>query len=202
VLIDNGSTYQPLLDFYSVSDYTIKYLDNKYGQTAPWSAGVIEEFSGGGYYVVTDSDVVPVEECPLHVLDYFRYKLDKYEHIMKIGFGLRTDDLPAHYKHADAVRIWEEQFSVDQIEPGLFAAELDTTFAMYKPVVKNYPGRPSIRTGAPYIARHMPWYTNSNNLSDEDKFYQASVNKSISTWNDELPDIVTYYINMKKSGAL
>ena len=46
----------------------------------------------------------------------------------------------------------------DEIEPGLFKSKIDTTFALYRPGKSYQCWETTIRTGAPYLLRHLPWY--------------------------------------------
>lgn len=137
--------------------------------------------------MVTDPDVVPVEECPLDAVDRFRDLLDRHAHLHKAGFGLRIDDLPDHYALAQQVRDWERRFWADEIEPGVFRADIDTTFALYRPMRRHLESH-AVRTGHPYVARHLPWYLDSANLSDEDRYYREHADPIISNWDrEELP---------------
>jgi hypothetical protein len=46
----------------------------------------------------------------------------------------------------------------------------------------------ALRTGFPYVARHLPWYADSAHLGDEDRYYRAHADPTISNWDqDELP---------------
>ena len=38
----------------------------------------------------------------------------------------------------------------------------------------------AVRTDAPYLARHMPWYLDGSNLSEEEANYFATANRSNS----------------------
>jgi hypothetical protein len=47
-----------------------------------------------GYYVVTDSDIVPNKNCPSDFLLHFKTILDKHYSLSKVGFSLKIDDIP------------------------------------------------------------------------------------------------------------
>jgi hypothetical protein len=58
---------------------------------------------------------------------------------------------------------------------------------------------PALRTGEPYIARHLPWYKDSNKLTDEDVFYQMRADHNVSSWNkSHLPE--RYKKELEKQG--
>jgi hypothetical protein len=126
--------------------------------------------------VYTDPDVVPAPDCPVDALDRFAYLLDRYPRVMKVGFGLRIDDVPDHYAHKDAVIGWERNYWRWPVERGAYYAPIDTTFALYRHVTA--PTRVAIRTGPPYVARHDSWYLDFEHLSDEDRFYDSRAENS------------------------
>ena len=43
----------------------------------------------------------------------------------------------------------------------------------------------SIRTGSPYMARHLTWYDDYNNPTEETLYYNEHVHSSISIWKEE-----------------
>ena len=189
--IDNASTYPPLLDYYNKTPYQVLKMKRNAGHTVPWSEDIIRVLTPYEYYIVTDPDVIPTDECmnapaPIfHLLKLHK----KYKNFIKVGFGLKIDDLPDHYRLKDNVIGWESQFWKYKIEEGVYEAPLDTTFALYKPTTYSYTLFPSIRTGEPYLARHIPWYSNSNLPSAEDHYYTLHMDTNISSWNNNtLPD--------------
>jgi len=185
VIVDNASTYPPLIDYLERSPHAVVRLKENLGQAAPWKSNVIHEFAGpGARYAETDPDVLPDDDCPLDAVEHFSELLDRYPEVDKVGFGLRIDDLPSHYRHAEAVRRWEGRFWTDAVEPGVFRAPIDTTFALYRP--DRLPAmEPALRTGAPYVARHLPWYSNSARPSREQRYYLRHAVGGINSWDDE-----------------
>ncbi|MCE9623096.1 MAG: glycosyltransferase family 2 protein [Actinomycetia bacterium] len=187
-LIDNDSTYPPLVEFLSTTEHRVVRSGRNWGSRAPWLTGTIQRVARNRYFVVTDPDVVPDDECPLDALDYFRSILDRHLDLHKAGFGLRIDDLPERYALAADVVAWETQFWERPIEPGLYAAPIDTTFALYRPM-RRHSDSPAVRTGAPYLARHLPWYVDSSNLSEEDRYYRERADPFMSNWNGDQPPL-------------
>lgn len=188
VIVDNASTYGPLLDYLDKSPHAVVRLKENLGQAAPWKANVIYHFVGPDErYVETDPDVVPDETCPLDAIEHFGELLDRYPDVDKVGFGLRIDDLPDRYQHAEAVRRWERAFWQDEVEPGVYRAPIDTTFALYRPR-RALAMEPALRTGPPYVARHLPWYANSARPTREQRYYLAHAMPGINNWDDERID--------------
>lgn len=188
VLIDNDSSLPPLLDYYARTDYQLLELGKNMTQTAPWSAGIIKILLPDDFYIVTDPDIIPSaggKETLSHL-----YRVHKnYPEYLKVGLGLKIDDLPEYYDLKPAVIKWESQFWKHQLEEGVFEAGVDTTFATYKPYTYQYTLHPSLRTGEPYTARHLPWYTHSEKLTDEDVFYRLRLDQNVNSWDKEhLPE--------------
>lgn len=187
-LVDNASTYPPLVAYLDGSPHHVVRLGHNLGHRSPWLSGTVQRHAHGRFFVVTDPDVVPDEGCPLDALDHFRDLLERYPAFHKAGFGLRIDDLPDTYPLAGAVRDWEARFWRTELEPGVFHADIDTTFALYRPLDGRHDEHLSIRTGAPYVARHLPWYADPSALTDEDRYYREHADPTVSNWDrDRLP---------------
>ena len=182
-ILDNASSYPPLLEFYRNCKYPVFILDENVGHKAFWETNFALLFKNQ-HYVLTDPDVVPIEECPLNVIEYFYKLLDKYPDITKVGFGLRIDDLPDHYPRKEEVIAWEEQWWKNEIEAGVFKAPIDTTFALYRPNTWGQQWRTTLRTGNSFLLRHSPWYKNEEEMCEEDFFFRKNASK-ISSWLDK-----------------
>lgn len=179
-IIDNLSGYKPLLDFYKKTRATVFFLDKNVGHEALWRTHIYQRFVKN-YYVYTDPDVLPAEDTPKDFMEYFMDILNHYPEIDKVGFGLKTDDLPDHYPKKQQVIQWENSLLDHKIAAGLFKAKIDTTFALYRPGAAFQCWETTIRMDAPYLLRHLPWYENPDNLSDESRYYLDTVSDA-STW--------------------
>ncbi len=186
VIIDNDSSYAPLLAYYPRCPYRVIHLGENVGHLAAWTRGIVEEVAHDQYYVMTDPDIVPVEYCPTDALAHFYSILDRYPERLKVGFGLKIDDLPVRYKFAAEVKAWEGQFWTKPVEPGVYDAPIDTTFALYRPGTSGYVS--ALRTGEPYVARHTPWYSSTRHPDREELYYRAHVRTDVNHWDGtELP---------------
>ena len=188
-VIDNNSTYPPLLRYYedltsSGAIKLVRRLRND-GKLALWS----EHIRGiDGPFVFTSSDVVPDACCPADVVAHLAAHLRDNPQILKAGLGLRIDDLPAAYKHRQDVLLWEGQFWRAPVARGLFLAPIDATFALYRRG-SEFAREPAVRTGWPYLARHGPWYSDSANPSEEERNYAATIAVDRGHWGRErLPE--------------
>lgn len=177
-IIDNHSSYPPLLEYYKICPYTIYRLNKNVGYKAIWETGIFHQFKHD-YYVYTDSDMQIDECCPKDFIEHFIKILKRYPTAQKIGFGIKIDDIPDYYINKNQVIEWENQYWNHEVEHGLFRASIDTTFALYRPFCKGEADSKQkvFRTGYPYLIKHLPWYCPAN-LSDEEKYYLSSITQS------------------------
>lgn len=176
-IIDNNSTYEPLLDYYKSEGLRVFYLTENVGYLALWRTSIHTGFIGD-YYVYTDPDIEPVEECPADFVSHLYAIMQEYEGAAKVGLGLRIDDLPRRYARRDEVFQHEIQFYSKPVAPDLYFAPIDTTMALYRPGVAGGWWLPSIRTGGSYMARHLSWYADTDNPSEEEIYYRKTSEQS------------------------
>lgn len=182
-IIDNASTYPPLLDYYDQINFPV-YKCQNLGAHALWKNSELWNKIKWGLYVYTDSDVVPMDSCPSNFVEQAVLYFQRFPSIQKIGLSLEINDLPDSYAKKTDVLAWEGQYWQKKIDSFLFDAAVDTTFAVYKPFAKGGWWIKSGRLDRPYTASHTPWYENSQSLTDEERFYRHSVIKGVSTWTD------------------
>ncbi len=188
VFVDNDSILPPLVDLFDNTEYQVLELARNVGHRCVWSAGVIRLLLPDDFYVVTDPDIVPATNQK-NVLGHLYDIHSKYPDHLKVGLGLKIDDLPEHYTLKQDVIKWETQFWSQPLEDGVYESGVDTTFALYKPYTYEYFIHPSLRTGEPYTAKHLPWYADSAKLTAEDVFYRMRADQNVNTWDKEhLPE--------------
>ncbi|HET7673318.1 MAG TPA: hypothetical protein VFK11_02280 [Candidatus Saccharimonadales bacterium] len=199
IFIDNDSTYPPLLDYYSRTPYEVIRLNHNVGYLSPWMTGVVDIYAKDKPYIVSDADVVPIDEAHGAVKLFCRL-LNDYPEYSKAGFGLKIDDIPESYEPRDYVVAWEKKFWEKEVEKDVYDADIDTTFALWRQNLQHTYG-PSLRTGGKYIARHVTWYMNSKHPSEEMRYYREHVDKSIGTWGTDSKELQELYVdNHKKNG--
>jgi hypothetical protein len=180
ILIDNASTYPPLVKYLETVPYKIIYLEKNYGSYALWSAGIVDPATYPSYYVYTDPDIIPIPECPNDIIEYLISILEKYPDALKAGIGLRIDNLP-DTEIGNKAREWERSWWNAPLGNNLYTACLDTTFSVYRP--NGATGHQiGIRTGHPYMAEHTTWYEDFTNLSEELKYYVKSIEYDWTHW--------------------
>ncbi len=160
VIVDNASTYPPLLEWYATEcPCRVNLLGHNAGPRGAWQ-GMLDH-SGFDHYIVTDSDL-DIDSVPLDVLDvllegFRRYPAFNGVPTKKVGLSLRIDDIPDGYQFKQRVVSHESQFWTQKLDEQFYRADIDTTFAMYRvnpPWNGDY--GPSLRTVPPYSARHCP----------------------------------------------
>ena len=189
VVIDNHSSYEPLLEYYEEMKRTIEVLrmaenfgHNVMGRLFQDSNFVSKYNLDRCNFIYTDSDILPTKECPPDFIEKFNEILGRHRDIAKVGLSLRIDDLPDSFKAKEGVIIWESQYWAEKIHDQvlgieLFRAAIDTTFACQRANTRPGWTNRSFRTGKPYLAHHLAWYIDSGNLSDEEKYYVETAEK-------------------------
>lgn len=181
IVLDNDSTYVPLLKYYEETEHRVIRAERNGGPFAIWQTAELTEITKG-FYIYTDSDVVPNDTASFESIKRMYERLKGDLTIDKIGFALRIDDLPNHFKLKRDVIDWESQFWKQKDEKGFWIAKVDTTFALYAPYAKGGGECKALRTDFPNVAAHMPWYENSSTPTEEDIYYRNQSVAANSHW--------------------
>lgn len=181
-IIDNGSTYEPLLEWYNTHPCEVIYMANL-GHTAPWINGLVTKLNTP--YVVTDSDL-GLENIPDDVLLVLEDKLNKYPYFKKIGIGLDWKVVPTtspYFAHVNTYEKnrWETSDVIDGLYPNV---HIDTTFALYN---VNYYFIGGASLSYPYVARHYPWeFTNNDRENNAEFMYYLKTASSSCSYKSYL----------------
>lgn len=189
-VVDNGSTWPPACAWLDVLEAQGSPVMRKGGGHPQelWGWPPFRELVAEERYIVTDPDVVPDATCPPDWVARLEKILDEPDAgYGKAGLGLRIDDIPESYHHHDHVVEWESQFWGNPIRDGsMYGTQLDTTLAMCAPLNElNHFTIDGIRTGPPYLANHLAWYEDLDNLSPELQYYHEHTEPGISFWTLE-----------------
>lgn len=182
IIIDNASTYRRMAAFLQQCSYPVVRSRRNLGHTALWSIKGLQPIVRNHWFVYTDPDVVPIEKCPANVVSYLYELLDRHPDYVKAGIGLLLTDIPDHYHLKQSVIRWEENLYGQEIEPNVYEADIDTTFALYRPGTP-YLNAPSLRTRGDYQGRHLAWYVDSGHIDDEEQYYRDHASGKITHWN-------------------
>lgn len=170
-IIDNGSAWPPLLEWYESIPHRVIMLGRNVGKNALWEADGVFDLTAGRPFAYTDSDIVPVPECPFDAVDRFLGLLGRYRGVNKAGFGIKSDDIPDRYAHKQHVLAGARNERAWPLERGVLFGAIDTQFAVYRPGGRARPHSAAV-TCYPYVARHHSFYLDLDNLSEEDAFYE------------------------------
>ncbi|MCL1662661.1 hypothetical protein M2T78_00225 [Elizabethkingia ursingii] len=202
IIIDNKSDYPQLLDYYREinNEVTIELMDKNYGHKVFFESKELLSKYGKGYYILTDSDIIPNHHLPQNFVDILISVMEQnFEMVNKVGFALDLKSIPDTYPVKTKVLKWENQYWENELDKDIYLAHIDTTFALYKP---GYPKRfkdndfyKAIRIAGNFTAIHGGWYINPKELSEENKHYLKTSNNSAS-WkineNGELAEDTMY----------
>ena len=183
IIIDNGSTYPPLLEWYNkiIDTVNIRFHKNE-GHLALWATGLYKEL--GEYFIYTDADIILPDNLPLDWKQIMFNIMMKYPEYKKIALGLRIDDLPENYLFKNQVKRNEGRWWLEEVESNLYKADTDTTFALMKNFGDNcYPSLRICREDL--ICRHHGWYLCLDNLDDEEKYYLDHLENTMTQYSKQ-----------------
>jgi hypothetical protein len=192
-IIDNASTYKPLLDFYAFSADSLvdvrRYQSNDMGSNLRSFIDnqIKDKFD---YYVLSDPDIMPHPNTPYNFLEQWMGYIKQGFH--RVGFNLIIEDLPSWLYHKDWI-IGDEKalLGVPVLTNNGFdgyRAPIDTTFALY--TTKNS-GWYSPMNGEDWSnslrlfnAFHLGWYVDGENLNPEMDYYFKSARYRVPGQNN------------------
>lgn len=186
-ILDNGSTYPPLLEWYNSLDTVhVEYLNRNVGPRALWDSGYIKNFQHLDWIAYTDSDIELHKHCPEDFIEILT-KVAEGRQFNKVGLALDIYSLdPVAWND---VIYWEEKYwnkCIDVLdednkgyEAGVFEADIDTTFAVIKPQLPfDYK---ALRVTGNFTAKHKPWYVNFDNMTEEESYIMERLDPAHST---------------------
>lgn len=171
MFVDNNSTYEPLLDFYSSCPYKVYRLNVNIGGSAPWDMNIVDT---SDYYCVTDPDY-SLHGLPLDWPEKLKEGIERHK-VESCGLSYDETRIPS-----ENPAYWEDEFyrypqGTDyawgkhlELEGNFYNIGNDTSFAVYHPTIKRHYIN-GIRAGKPYTVRHLPWHLVSKLNPSEDTF--------------------------------
>lgn len=181
IIIDNHSTYPPLLEYYKNCHHRIIQMDKNYGNCVMWNSGLYKELDLKGGYIYTDPDL-DLSIIPKDFLHILQSGLDKYSDKDKCGFSIEIKDLPDN-EMTKEVHQWEDQNWTNPLDNMYFNAAVDTTFSLFRTNIHSFN---CLRTNYPYVCRHLPWYITPENITEEDEYYLKSTGTYFNHWTTKL----------------
>lgn len=188
VIVDNASTYEPLINYYNTEyKYSLLKMDKNYGHKVYENKLLTSIF--GELFILTDPDLEFNSKLPNNFISNLVNISNKYK-AGRVGFALEisSKNIRSELTYAGMpLKLWESKFwqkRINDPEYELYCAPIDTTFCLIN-TIHNSKGL-SIRVGGNYICKHLPWYINFHEklLSDEYDNYLVN-NISTNFWKDK-----------------
>jgi hypothetical protein len=185
IILDNNSTFQPLLDYYRVlkgelrERLTLYMLDQNYGHEVYKKRMDLLP----SLYVISDPDLELNQAMPANVVEHLMVISRRYG-LRKVGLALDISE-PEKFiagSYGKLVHGIESGYYQNQIEDPdytLYIAPTDTTFCL---VNTEYDENRNLRVGGPFTAKHLPWYDGylAKNIPRDELLVWIRENKSSS----------------------
>lgn len=181
LIVDNGSNYKPLLDYYENLPGDIllwQFKENDFIKNiVEVVKGVVEQKFE--YYVISDPDIMPHPNTPPNFLAIWKTYIDNHK-FHRAGFGLITSDLPECLNEramivGNEAELLQGREILSYNNHQGYKAPIDTTFCLYK--TSN--GGWSAPMGGEdwgnclrlFSAFHLGWYVDGEHLNEEMRHY-------------------------------
>jgi len=185
IIIDNKSTYPPLLEYYETTPHKVLRMDRNYGTPVVWVSGILDDLDLHGGFVVTDPDL-NIDHVPKDWPHVLQLGLDRHKFACKSGFSLRITDLPPTLIGIQAKKLEGIAWS-RKVDDRFYGCDIDTTFCLCRSRLHDFP---AVRSAPPYDAIHVPWYYDKvSDLPDDELYYMKSVRPGMSNyWTTKLAE--------------
>lgn len=192
ILMDNGSTYPPLLEWYEKCPYELHKMGNSHYNRGLWTGGVIDYY-GDKNYILTDHDL-DLSLVPADFVNKLFVGLENNTEVMKSGLSLKINDLPDN-AYTKEVIAWEKKWWEKPTDKnGFYMADIDTTLALYdaERTKKFYKDGffLAVRSPKPYVAKHLSWYNTPENITEEEIYYQEHIIGIRGHWNHRYKELL------------
>lgn len=178
LIVDNDSSYTPLLEWYKTLKHEVIRLNDNYGHFSAWKEEVLEKVETP-YYIVSDPDL-SLENLPNNYIERMFIELIVNPNYRKVGLSLSIPT-SSWYKNNFKDSYERERFYQSiPLEDGVFKVPIDTTFAIYSFMEKqHFVG--GVRLPIEYSCRHLPWEkAEIEKIEEEYKYYLKYANESSS----------------------
>jgi glycosyltransferase involved in cell wall biosynthesis len=166
IIIDNDSTYPPLLEWYKTLPAEVKvHWGHNYGHHAIFMSGILNEIEGDWCFY-TDSDIQLNPKMPQNYQEIM-YDWAIKLNCNKIALALDVSDIPDWYWFREQVVRNESRWWGEEVEPDVYKADTDTTFCL----IKKCDQFESYRLAGNFTSKHIPWYIDLDNLDAEEAYF-------------------------------
>jgi len=197
-IIDNKSTYKPLVDYLKIIDgkngIEVLYQPENYGHKVYERPDIYER--GGDMYIVTDPDLRLNTKMPANFREIMA-KISEAHKANKVGLALditnnldltkKLDGKPNETFAANEAQYWSTPINNPKYK--LYRAPIDSTFALINKKYRELGNmNNSIRMAGDFTAVHRPWLINNEKdlLPGEMDYYLSKGNKSttLNRWKN------------------
>jgi len=165
-IVDNASTYPPLLAWYDTKPEGVRIIRRATngGPRGWWD--VMDHFTP--FYGVCDPDI-DLSGIPSDFLERLVAGLIQFPDIEKVGPSIRIDDVPEAFPFHSNLMQDEAQYRKYR-RGWWWVGDLDTMFIVCR-TGRPFAYGPALRSPPPYSVRHLTNYMIPGHLSDEDQYY-------------------------------
>ncbi len=190
IILDNNSTYPPLMDYYRSlrTHQFIQVVFLGYNSGLEGLEDMACELRQYPFFVITDPDLIPYEDTPADILLRMKEVLDQHPEYNHVGASIEIEDIPDQYPLRQQVQNWEARYwppEAPVIGDGLFEAWVDSTFGMYRGTSGVRQIDHALRMDRPYRMKHVDWYMDPDDYSEEQEYYLSTCTR-VASWNDHL----------------
>lgn len=184
-VLDMGSSYKPLLDYYCDNkNFTLIQHENT-GHKTLWSHNILRNlFSEYQWVAVTDSDIELSPDTPAGFIEQMITVAKDYR-ADKVGLAITYKDIsnpvlkeivtPIERNYWDTP---ERKCRLPHSRHEVYNSPVDTTFCIVRPTL---PFTYTALRVADWPIRHLDWYSDWNNLTVEEQYYMMEADPTIST---------------------
>lgn len=177
-ILDIASTYPPLLEYYKSCPVEVIMADN-IGHKGLWTAGYIDRWKNYSWIAVTDSDIQLHPDTPKGFIEQMITVAKDYR-VGKVGLAIEYKDITNEYLRKIIYPIesnyWKQSLVHDRYK--VYNAPVDSTFCIVRP---DQPFNYAALRIADWPIRHLDWYSDWNNLTEEEQYYMDHADATIAT---------------------
>jgi hypothetical protein len=179
IIIDNCSTYTPLLEYYKEYKYTLLRQNKNYGHEV--YKNIFMDKVVGPIYILTDPDIEFNKNLPNNFIEEL-VNISNYYQAERVGFALlyNTNDIRNECIHQgksitnlESVN-WIYKFLYKDYE--IYSGKIETTTCL---INRNNKGD-HYRIAGNYTCKHKPWHKNFEKEMPYEEYYNY-LNNNIST---------------------
>ena len=188
-VLEQGSVYAPLLDYFGSDDFTAKARLLPLGKNIGPRRAVRKSavFCGKGKaFIFTDPDLELPDPIAVNFLTRM-FALGAHYRVPKVGLALDISDsekisLQTRISSKHTVYSYFKRFYRNKLERNVWGNGVDTTFFLHVPqphmaefgIMTSQPRIPAVRVGGlGFLAGHRPWYFDNGMSPEEEDHYRS-----------------------------